>query len=138
MTKQEFLNDLQKIYDFLNEQKTKTNELIKFLEKEEFEKLSLINDFAKVLGLEITNDLRFALVTRIVNLRDDSLVQVLKKLEKTEQEIISYQEKAYNFVKEYWHDIHTKFVDFIIQNNLLTPSIFSDIRQSLPSRIVSG
>ena len=81
----------------------------------------MINDFAKVLGLEITNDLRFALVTRIVNLRDDSLVQVLKKLEKTEQEIISYQEKAYNFVKEYWHDIHTKFVDFIIQNNLLTP-----------------
>ncbi|WP_419671605.1 hypothetical protein [Aliarcobacter butzleri] len=47
MTKEQFLNDLQKIYDFLNDQKTKTNELIKFLENEEFDKLTLIDDFAK-------------------------------------------------------------------------------------------
>lgn len=82
MNKDTFLNDLQKIYDFLNDQKTKTNELIKFLENEEFDKLGLINDFAKALKLEMTSDLRFALVTRLVNLRDDSLVQVLKNLRK--------------------------------------------------------
>nr|BCL33472.1 invasion gene CiaB [Aliarcobacter butzleri] len=121
MTKEQFLNDLQKIYDFLNDQKTKTNELIKFLENEEFDKLTLIDDFAKSLNLEMNNDLRFALVTRLVNLRDDSLVQVLKKLEKNEKEIIELQEKAYQFVKEYWHDIHTKFIDFIVENKLLTP-----------------
>ena len=39
MTKEQFLNDLQKIYDFLNDQKTKTNELIKFLENEELRNL---------------------------------------------------------------------------------------------------
>lgn len=121
MTKEQFLNDLQKIYDFLNDQKTKTNELIKFLENEEFDKLTLIDDFAKSLNLEMNSDLRFALVTRLVNLRDDSLVQVLKKLGKNEKEIIELQEKAYQFVKEYWHDIHTKFIDFIVENNLLTP-----------------
>ncbi|MDN5082725.1 invasion protein CiaB [Aliarcobacter butzleri] len=121
MTKEQFLNDLQKIYDFLNDQKTKTNELIKFLENEEFDKLTLIDDFAKSLNLEMNSDLRFALVTRLVNLRDDSLVQVLKKLEKNEKEIIELQEKAYQFVKQYWHDIHTKFIDFIVENKLLTP-----------------
>lgn len=121
MTKEQFLNDLQKIYDFLNDQKTKTNELIKFLENEEFDKLTLIDNFAKSLNLEMNSDLRFALVTRLVNLRDDSLVQVLKKLEKNEKEIIELQEKAYQFVKEYWHDIHTKFIDFIVENKLLTP-----------------
>ncbi|PUE63696.1 invasion protein CiaB [Arcobacter caeni] len=121
MTKQEFLNDLQKIYDFLNTQKSQTNELIKHLENEEFNKLGLIDDFAKALNLEMTSDLRFALVTRLVNLRDDSLVQVLKKLEKNEKEIITLQEKAYSFVKEYWHEIHTKLIDFITQNSLLTP-----------------
>ncbi|MCG3687462.1 invasion protein CiaB [Aliarcobacter butzleri] len=121
MTKEQFLNDLQKIYDFLNDQKTKTNELIKFLENKEFYKLTLIDDFAKSLNLEMNSDLRFALVTRLVNLRDDSLVQVLKKLEKNEKEIIELQEKAYQFVKEYWHDIHTKFIDFIVENKLLTP-----------------
>ena len=121
MTKETFLNDLQKIYDFLNDQKTITNKLISHLENEEFDKLGLINDFAKVLKLEMTSDLRFALVTRLVNLRDDSLVQVLKKLEKNEKEIIVYQEKAYGFVKEYWHEKHTKLIDLIVQNNLLTP-----------------
>ncbi|QKF67698.1 invasion antigen B [Arcobacter venerupis] len=121
MNKENFLNDLQKIYDFLNEEKSKTNELISHLENEEFEKLTLIDDFAKSLNLEMTNDLRFALVTRLVNLRDDSLVQVLKKLGKTEIEIIELQERAYDIVKDYWHEKHTKLIDLIIQENLLTP-----------------
>ena len=121
MTKENFLNDLQKIYDFLNDEKTQTNKLIAHLENEEFDKLGFIDDFAKSLNLEMSNDLRFALVTRLVNLRDDSLVQVLKKLKKTEIEIIELQEKAYDFVKEYWHEKHTKLIDLIVQNNLLTP-----------------
>lgn len=121
MNKEQFLNDLQKIYDFLNDEKTQTNKLISFLENEEFDKLGLIDDFAKALKLEMTSDLRFSLVTRLVNLRDDSLVQVLKKLEKNEKEIIDLQEKAYSFVKEYWQKKHTKLIDLIVQNNLLTP-----------------
>ena len=121
MTKQNFIDDLQKIYDYLDEQKAKTNELLKFLENKEFDKLFIIDDFAKSLDLKMSDDLRFALVTRLVNLRDDSLVQVLKKLEKSEEEIIEIQEKAYQFVKKYWHEKHKNLIDFIVQNNLLTP-----------------
>jgi len=121
MNKEDFLNDLQRIYDFLDEQKEKTNKLLKYLENEEFDKLSIINDFAKALNLKINSDLRFALITRIVNLRDDNLVQVLKKLGKNEQEVIDLQEKAYLFVKEYWHKQHKSLIDFIVQNSLLTP-----------------
>ena len=91
MKNEQFLNDLQKIYDFLNEQKSKTNELIKHLENKEYDKLTIIDKFAKTLNLEMKDDLRLALVTRLVNLRDDSLVQVLKKLEKNEKEIIELQ-----------------------------------------------
>ena len=47
MTKETFLNDLQKIYDFLNDEKNETNKLIAHLENEEFDKLQIINDFAK-------------------------------------------------------------------------------------------
>ncbi len=121
MTKQNFIDDLQKIYDYLDNEKAKTNELLKFLENKEFDKLLLIDDFAKILDLKMSDDLRFALVTRLVNLRDDSLVQVLKKLEKSEKEIIEIQEKAYQFVKKYWHEKHKNLIDFIVQNNLLTP-----------------
>lgn len=121
MTKQNFIDNLQKIYDYLDEQKAKTNELLKFLENKEFDKLFIIDDFAKSLDLKMSDDLRFALVTRLVNLRDDSLVQVLKKLEKSEEEIIEIQEKAYQFVKKYWHEKHKNLIDFIVQNKLLTP-----------------
>jgi len=120
MTKEQFYNDLQKIYNFLDSKKEKTNELLKFLENEEFTKLAIIEDFAKALNLELNSDLRFALVTRLVNLRDDSLVQVLKKLEKNDKEIIDLQEKAFLFVKNYWHNIHKDFIDFIEKNNLLS------------------
>ncbi|MDD3025798.1 MAG: invasion protein CiaB [Aliarcobacter skirrowii] len=121
MAKQNFIDDLQKIYDYLDKEKAKTNELLKFLENKEFDKLFKIDDFAKILDLKMSEDLRFALVTRLVNLRDDSLVQVLKKLEKSEKEIIDIQEKAYQFVKKYWHEKHKNLIDFIVQNNLLTP-----------------
>ncbi|PWE23024.1 invasion protein CiaB [Aliarcobacter skirrowii] len=121
MTKQNFIDDLQKIYDYLDKEKAKTNELLKFLENKEFDKLLLIDDFAKKLNLNISNELRFALVTRLVNLRDDSLVQVLKKLEKNEKEIIELQEKAFLFVKKYWHEKHKNLIDFIEENKLLTP-----------------
>jgi len=67
------------------------------------------------------DDLRFALVTRLVSLRDDSLVQVLKKYEKSEEEIIELQEKAYCFVRDFWHEKHKNTVDYIKNNNLLTP-----------------
>ncbi|MDX4064517.1 invasion protein CiaB [Aliarcobacter skirrowii] len=121
MTKQNFIDDLQKIYDYLENQKANTNELLAYLENKEFDKLSLIDDLSKKLDLNISNELRFALVTRLVNLRDDSLVQVLKKLEKNEKEIIELQEKAFLFVKDFWHEKHKNLIDFIEENKLLTP-----------------
>ncbi|MGB5793140.1 invasion protein CiaB, partial [Poseidonibacter sp.] len=121
MNKDKFLNDLAEIYDFLNTQKTNVNKLISYLENNEFDKLTIINEFASSLELEMSNDLRFALVTRLVNLRDDSLVQVLKKAHKNDEEIIALQEKAYCFVRDFWHEKHKGTVSYIKNNNLLTP-----------------
>ena len=121
MNKNKFLEDLTNIYTFLDDQKSHTNKLISHLENNEFEKLTIINDFAKILGLKMSEELRYALVTRLVNLRDDSLVQVLKKLEKTEIQIIELQEKAYCFVRDYWQDKHNNTINYINANDFLTP-----------------
>jgi len=121
MKKEQFIKDLQKIYDFISNEKIEINKLYHYLETNQFDKLSIIDEFAKELGLELTNDLKVSLVTRLVSLRDDSFVQVLKKLDKSEQEIENYQEKAYLFVKKYWLDIHHNTIEFISSNNLLTP-----------------
>lgn len=121
MNKDKFLNDVAEVYDFLNSQKENVNKLLSYLENKEYEKLTIIDDFAKKLNIELNDDLYFALVTRLVNLRDDSLVQVLKKRELSDEMIIELQEKAYCFVKEYWHERHKQTVDYIKHNNLLSP-----------------
>lgn len=121
MNNQKFLEDLSDIYEYLDFQKSSTNKLLEYLENNQFDKLEIIEEFAKSLGLEMKDNLRVALTTRLVNLRDDSLVQVLKKLEKNQDEIIELQEKAYCFVRDYWQEKHRHFVEYIKHNNLLTP-----------------
>jgi len=123
MPKQTFINDTQKIYDFITTEKTHINRLFEHLEKNEINKLSIIDDFARALDLDddLTNEKRLALITRLVSLRDDSLVQTLKKENKNAEQIIELQEKAYGYVKVFWLEKHKKTVDFIKKNNLLTP-----------------
>jgi hypothetical protein len=121
MENKNFLKDLAEVYDFLDSQKESVNKLITYVENKEYDKLTLIDKFAETLNLEMQEDLRLALVTRVVNLRDDSLVQVLKKLGKNENEIIELQEKAYCFVRDFWHEKHKNTIDYIKTNNLLTP-----------------
>ena len=121
MTQTKFLEDIQKLYDFISTQKNEINKLYEYLEKNEDEKLEIITKFAQSLNLTLNNDLKLALLTRLVNLRDDSLVQVLKKAGYNDNQIINLQEQAYQFVKEYWLNIQHQRVDFISQENLLTP-----------------
>ncbi len=121
MTKKDFTNDIQKIYDFISEQKDDINKLYEYLEKNQNEKLIIIEEFSKYLELNLSNDMKLALINRLVGLRDDSLVQVLKKLDFTDTQIIQLQEKAYQFAKNYWIDIHRIRIEYISSNNLLTP-----------------
>ena len=122
MDKSKFLEDVQKIYDFIGDRKRQLNKLYECLEKNKTDNLEIIDMFADKLGIKPdNNETRLALVTRLVNLRDDDLVQILKKLEYNDEEIIAAQEKAYFFTKEFWLNRHKKTVDFILSNDLLTP-----------------
>ena len=116
-----FDQDLQKLYNYITEEKATTNKLYSYLEEGKFDQLTVIDNFASSLSLDISDDLRVALVTRLVSLRDDSLVQVLKKLKKSDDEVIELQELAYKFVSAYWLKIHQNTLTFIDENNLLTP-----------------
>ncbi len=121
MNEEKILKDISKIYEYLENDKNEINKLITSLENKDFDNLGIIKDFAKELELELNDNLYLALITRLVNLRDDSLVQVLKKLEKNEEEIIDLQEKAYQFVRVFHENKHKKLIEFIKENNLLTP-----------------
>jgi len=116
-----FTNDIQKIYDFISNQKDDINKLYEYLEQNQDDKLTIIKEFAKNLGVPISSDMKLALIARIVGLRDDSLVQVLKQIDFNDEQICELQEKAYQFAKNYWLDIHKSRIEFISSNNLLTP-----------------
>lgn len=122
MTKEQFLNDIQTIYNFISNRKDEINKLYSYLENNEIDKLTIVDELAKNLNLKnITDETRLALITRIVSLRDDSLVQILKKENFNDKQIIEAQEIAYQFAKDYWIDLHKQTVEYIEENNLLTP-----------------
>jgi hypothetical protein len=121
MSQEKFYEDVQKVYDYITNKKENTNQLYSYLENNQLEKLTIIDEFAKELGLDMNEELRVALVSRLVGLRDDSLTQVFKKQEIEKKEIEKLIEKAYKFVKKYWTGYHKDTINFIESNKLLTP-----------------
>lgn len=131
--KQKFLHDLQTIYDFFSQQKKEQNLLFSYFEEKQYDKLKIIDEFAANLKLDINDDFRLALLNRLVNLREDSLVQVLNKNGFNEDQIDSIKLQAYDFVKNYWHKLQLQRVIFIEQNHLLDPfyrSIFRGVYET--------
>lgn len=118
---EQFLQDIQTLYNFISEQKDSINKIYEYIENNDLEKLTIIDNFATHLNITMTDEVRLALATRLVNLRDDGLVQVLKKLDYSDEQIIDIQEEAYQFVKNYWLAIHQERLNFIASNKLLTP-----------------
>jgi len=123
MNKDMFIKDIKTIYTYISKQKYNINQLFTHLEKNNISKLTIIDKLASKLDLEknIDDKVRLALINRIVNLRDDSLIQILKNSDKSNKEIVDIKEKAYNFVKDFWHNQHQDIINFINENNLLTP-----------------
>lgn len=118
---QQFLEDLQKVYDFFETQKNEINQLYKYFENNELDKLKIIDEFSNILKIELNNQSRLALLNRLVSLREDSLAQVLTKQGLDETQIEDKKAKAYLFVKNFWQDKQKQRINFIKQNELLTP-----------------
>ena len=113
---------LEKLYKYLDEQKNQLNQYYTHLENKEYQKLQIIDDFATHLGIESIDDsVRLALITRVVNLRDDALVQILKKESFNEEQIIQKQEQAYMYCKDFWLNTHNKTLQFIKNEKVLPP-----------------
>lgn len=113
---------LEKLYKYLDEQKNQLNQYYTYLEKQEYQKMQIIDDLAKLLEIKSIDDsVRLALITRVINLRDDALVQILKKEDFNEHQIIQKQEQAYQFSKDFWLDIHKKTIEYIKKEKVLTP-----------------
>jgi len=119
--KKQFMQDLQKIYDELQTRQESLNDYYKVLDGNHPVAKSLIEDFLVKMNLPVNSDTMMASLTRLVNLREDALEQVLQKEGFSEEEIIAKKEEAYLFVKEMHLIRHEYLIAWIKSENLLTP-----------------
>ena len=115
------MDDLQKIYDELQRRQAELNDFYQLTSGEHQEAERVVSDFLSQLGLERSDESVMAALTRIVNLREDALEQVLQKIGMDEEEIIVKREEAYLFVSRFHRARHTALLSWIETHQLLDP-----------------
>lgn len=81
----------------------------------------ILCDLCAQLGIESTREHFVALIERIVNLREDSLLEVLKSLGKSRDEILYARTIMLDFVSTYYAKAHAKVLQHIESKQLLSP-----------------
>ena len=119
--KQQFMQDLQKIYDELQKRQRELNSYYNVLDGEAEEVKALVDSFLAKMELPVNSDTIMATLIRVVNLREDALEQVLQKEGFDEETIIAKKEEAYLFVKDMHLARHDSLILWIKSENLLTP-----------------
>ena len=118
---EEFMEDLQTIYDELQVRQAQLNEYYRLIDGVHDEADRVVSKFLDQLSLRRTDENVMAALTRIINLREDSLEQVLQKADFNEEEIIVKKEEAYLFVSHFHLERHSSLIAWIKEENLLTP-----------------
>ena len=123
MKTEQFMKDLQVIYDELQVRQANLNSYYELLdEAKEHERADEVVDaFLKLLDIPRDKDAQMAALTRIVNLREDALEQVLEKSGFGKEEIAMKKELAYGFVSTMHLRRHENFIAWVESQNLLTP-----------------
>lgn len=119
--KQDFLNDIQRIYDELTSRQDKLNSYFKLLHETHKEAQTIVDDFLEHIGLEKDSDSTMAALSRIVNLKEDFLEQVLQRVGCDSDEIVTKKELAYSWVSDFYTRYHKSLLDWMEENKLLSP-----------------
>ena len=123
MKKQQFMQDLQTIYDELQHRQASLNNYYDLLDQSKTHERAdkVVDAFLKLLDIQRDKDAEMAALTRIVNLREDALEQVLEKSGAEPKVIAMKKELAYGFVSTMHITRHESFISWVEERGLLTP-----------------
>ncbi|WP_415406648.1 invasion protein CiaB [Sulfurovum sp. CS9] len=123
MNKQNFMEDLQIIYDELQFRQASLNKYYELLDKEKGHDRAnkVVGAFLSLIDIPRNKDSEMAALTRFVNLREDALEQVLEKNGCSKEEIAMKKELAYGFTSTMHITRHESFITWVEDNQLLTP-----------------
>ncbi len=121
--KKQFMEDLQVIYDELQLRQADLNKYYELLDDDKGHARAneVVEAFLSLLDIPRNQDSEMAAITRVVNLREDALEQVLEKNGCSKDEIAMKKELAYGFVSTMHITRHEKFITWVEENKLLTP-----------------
>ncbi|MDQ7085469.1 MAG: invasion protein CiaB [Sulfurovum sp.] len=123
MKTEQFMQDLQTIYDELQRRQAKLNAFYDLLDEnkgnDEAEKL--IKLFLTLMNIPRDSEGYMAGLTRLVGLREDALEQVMQKNGFDARKIEMKKEVAYGFVSHFHLERHEELIQWIEQEQLLTP-----------------
>lgn len=153
MKKEDFYDNLKKVYTLLKNRQDKINSYYDVLQEGSSckNKKKRIDDFLDQISLEKSRENRLAAITRLVNLRDDSLVQAMKQENFSEKRILEVKEEAYLWVADFYLKEHKKLIKKIEKDSLLDKfyiqvlkgvhdvgSAFSSWQSSWTAQIING
>lgn len=114
-----FYSDLEIIYEYTDRKTILKYKLFGFLDKSCKER-QFLDDFLIENNLEINKESLYAIAAKVVFLKEDSLVQYLKKEKIDEKKIEVVLENAYEFVKNISEKEFMNLIDFIEERKLLS------------------
>lgn len=118
-----FENDLQRFYELLGERQRALGSYFSIVESEEYDKRIeiFIDTFLASIELSLIRENRVAALTRLINLRDEQMVQALEKEGKDEVFITQAKEIAYLWVKDFYLKSHNELIMQVQKEWLFSP-----------------
>lgn len=120
---QKFENDLKRFYDLLGERQRALGSYFSIVEASNYDKRieAFIDTFLESIELSLIRENRVAALTRLINLRDEQMVQALEKEGKDAVFITQAKEKAYLWVKEFYLKNHGELLSLVDKEWLFSP-----------------
>ena len=110
---------MSRFHNYLEIQINDINYVFRQFENNPSGDIKIISEFSEFLGIELNEDLKLPLITRLVNLREDGLRQALIKESFSDEKIEGILDKAYDFSACYWVNKHKERVELINENEVL-------------------
>jgi len=122
VNKEQFLDDIQKLYDKLSQTQKRENSYFALAKgKESKEAKELVQNFLEEIGVAISKESIVAALTYLINLREDSLEQLLKKEGFSQEQIDVKLKSAYEFNSKRYLERFESLITYIEEEKLLTP-----------------
>ncbi|RAX58180.1 hypothetical protein CCZ01_03655 [Helicobacter monodelphidis] len=119
--KKAFYADLNQFCQIVQWRDDSLNRLYLELENDKNPEIQNLIQMLNTLNIQDTQPHRLALLTRLVQLQESAIIQILKKAQKSDEEIKEAKKILYNWVKDYHTQWHQKILNRCDEEELFTP-----------------